>query len=78
MRSQATVLSQKCTVILLVAIKYNATLDADLQSSRVTSRGFFKENNERYMQRDLVVHHEENCVHDVFSVQVSAIASTLA
>uniref|UniRef100_A0A663F2L0 Integrin subunit alpha 2 n=1 Tax=Aquila chrysaetos chrysaetos TaxID=223781 RepID=A0A663F2L0_AQUCH len=38
-----------------VAIKYNATLDADLQSSRVTSRGLFKENNERYMQRDLVV-----------------------
>ncbi|KAM6111502.1 LOW QUALITY PROTEIN: integrin alpha-2-like [Phoenicopterus ruber ruber] len=52
-----------------VATKYNATLDADLQSSRVTSRGLFKENNERYMQRDLVVHHEENCVHDVFSVQ---------
>ncbi|KAM6289633.1 integrin alpha-2 [Aegotheles albertisi] len=52
-----------------VAIKYNATLDADLQSSRVTSRGLFKENNERYMQRDLVVRHEENCVHDVFSVQ---------
>uniref|UniRef100_A0A8C0BIW5 Integrin alpha-2 n=1 Tax=Buteo japonicus TaxID=224669 RepID=A0A8C0BIW5_9AVES len=38
-----------------VAIKYNATLDADLQSSRVTSRGLFKENNERYMQRDLVL-----------------------
>ncbi|XP_009463161.1 PREDICTED: integrin alpha-2 [Nipponia nippon] len=52
-----------------VAIKYNATLDADLQSSRVTSRGLFKENNERYMQRDLVVRHEENCVHDIFSVQ---------
>ncbi|KAM6188205.1 LOW QUALITY PROTEIN: integrin alpha-2-like [Sarcoramphus papa] len=52
-----------------MAIKYNATLDADLQSSRVTSRGLFKENNERYMQRDLVVRHEENCVHDVFSVQ---------
>uniref|UniRef100_A0A8D0FKD3 Integrin alpha-2 n=1 Tax=Strix occidentalis caurina TaxID=311401 RepID=A0A8D0FKD3_STROC len=52
-----------------VAIKYNATLDADLQSFRVTSRGLFKENNERYMQRDLVVRHEENCVHDVFSVQ---------
>ncbi|KAF4804644.1 Integrin alpha-2 [Turdus rufiventris] len=52
-----------------VAIKYNATLDADLQSSRVTSRGFFKENNERYIQRDLVVHHEENCVNEVFSVQ---------
>ncbi|NWU55504.1 ITA2 protein, partial [Dromas ardeola] len=52
-----------------VAIKYNATLDADLQSSRVTSRGLFKENNERYMQRDLVVRHEESCVHDIFSVQ---------
>lgn len=77
MRSWAVILSKKCTVILLVAIKYNATLDADLQSSRVTSRGLFKENNERYMQRDLVVRHEENCVHDVFSVQVSAIASNL-
>ncbi|XP_075582089.1 integrin alpha-2 isoform X1 [Pelecanus crispus] len=52
-----------------VAIKYNATLDADLQSSRVTSRGLFKENNERYIQRDVVVRHEENCVHDIFSVQ---------
>ncbi|KAK2521161.1 Itga2 [Columba guinea] len=52
-----------------VAIKYNATLDADLQSLRVTSRGLFKENNERYMQRDVVVRHEENCVHDIFSVQ---------
>lgn len=78
MRSQAIMLSEKCTVILLVAIKYNATLDADLQSSRVTSRGFFKENNERYMQRDLMVHHEENCVHEVFSVQVSATPSSLA
>lgn len=29
------------------------------------------------MQRDLVVRHEENCVHDIFSVQVSAIASGL-
>lgn len=78
MRLQATMLSEKGTVILLVAIKYNATLDADLQSSRVTSRGFFKENNERYMQRDLMVHHEENCVHEVFSVQVSVTPSSLA
>ncbi|KGL85025.1 Integrin alpha-2, partial [Tinamus guttatus] len=52
-----------------VAIRYNATLDADLHSSRVTSRGLFKENNERYMQRDIVVRREENCVHDIFSVQ---------
>ncbi|NXG56479.1 ITA2 protein, partial [Hemiprocne comata] len=52
-----------------VAIKYNATLDADLQVFRVTSRGLFKDNNERYMQRDLVIHHEETCAQDVFSVQ---------
>uniref|UniRef100_A0A663N4H1 Integrin alpha-2 n=1 Tax=Athene cunicularia TaxID=194338 RepID=A0A663N4H1_ATHCN len=46
-----------------VAIKYNATLDADLQSFRVTSRGLFKENNERYMQRNLVVQlSSEPCV----------------
>ncbi|PKU28378.1 integrin alpha-2 [Limosa lapponica baueri] len=69
MRSWAVRLSKKCTVILLVAIKYNASLDANLWSSRVTSRGLFKENNERYMKRDLVVRHEENCVHDIFSVQ---------
>lgn len=68
---------QKMYCYSSLAIKYNATLDADLQSSRVTSRGLFKENNERYMQRDLVVRHEENCVHDVFSVQVSVIASSL-
>lgn len=76
MRSWTVILSKICTVTF-VAIKYNATLDADLQSSRVTSRGLFKENNERYMQRDLEVRQEENCVHDIFSVQVSAIASSL-
>eukprot|EP00076_Gallus_gallus_P007617 XP_003643030.2 integrin alpha-2 isoform X1 [Gallus gallus] len=52
-----------------VAIKCNATLDADLQSSRVTSRGLFKENNERYMQRDVMVTHSMNCVQDIFNVQ---------
>uniref|UniRef100_G1MXJ3 Integrin subunit alpha 2 n=1 Tax=Meleagris gallopavo TaxID=9103 RepID=G1MXJ3_MELGA len=52
-----------------VAIKCNATLDADLQSSRVTSRGLFKESNERYMQRDVVVTHSMNCVQDIFNVQ---------
>lgn len=64
---------KKSTVIFLVAIKCNATLDADLQSSRVTSRGLFKENNERYMQRDVMVTHSMNCVQDIFNVQVSAI-----
>lgn len=75
-RSWAVILSKERTVVLLVAIKYNATLDADLQSARVSSRGLFKENNERYMQRDLVVRHE-TCVHDIFNVQVSAIVTRM-
>ncbi|XP_010226020.1 PREDICTED: integrin alpha-2-like [Tinamus guttatus] len=60
-----------------VAIRYNATLDADLHSSRVTSRGLFKENNERYMQRDLVVRREENCVRDFFVLQEPSHAVNL-
>uniref|UniRef100_A0A8C3T928 Integrin alpha-2 n=1 Tax=Chelydra serpentina TaxID=8475 RepID=A0A8C3T928_CHESE len=52
-----------------VDIRYNATLDADLQSSRVTSRGLFKENNERYMQKNIVVNSAETCVEHIFNVQ---------
>ncbi|KYO29094.1 hypothetical protein Y1Q_0009894 [Alligator mississippiensis] len=52
-----------------VAIRYNVTLDADLQSSRVTSRGLFKENNDRYLQKDFIVTHEKNCVQHIFNVQ---------
>ncbi|XP_041644456.1 integrin alpha-2-like [Cheilinus undulatus] len=32
-----------------IDVSYNLTLDADLQSSRVTSRGLFTKNNERYL-----------------------------
>ncbi|KAE8291917.1 Integrin alpha-2 CD49 antigen-like family member B [Larimichthys crocea] len=32
-----------------IAISYNLTLDADLQASRVTSRGLFTKNNERFL-----------------------------
>ncbi|CAM5144775.1 unnamed protein product [Natator depressus] len=52
-----------------VDIGYNATLDADLQSSRVTSRGLFKENNERCMQKNIVVNSAETCVEHIFNVQ---------
>uniref|UniRef100_A0A8C0G493 Integrin alpha-2 n=1 Tax=Chelonoidis abingdonii TaxID=106734 RepID=A0A8C0G493_CHEAB len=52
-----------------VDIRYNATLDADLQSSRVTSRGLFKENNERYIQKNIVVSSAETCVEHIFNVQ---------
>ncbi|XP_042307703.1 integrin alpha-2 isoform X4 [Sceloporus undulatus] len=52
-----------------VDIRYNVTLDADLLSSRVTSRGLFKENNERYLQDNVIVRPMENCVEHVFNVQ---------
>ncbi|XP_077203207.1 integrin alpha-2 [Paroedura picta] len=52
-----------------VDIRYNLTLDADLLSSRVTSRGLFKDTNERYLQSNIIVHPEENCIEHVFSVQ---------
>uniref|UniRef100_A0ABM5FTY2 Integrin alpha-2 isoform X1 n=1 Tax=Pogona vitticeps TaxID=103695 RepID=A0ABM5FTY2_9SAUR len=52
-----------------VGIRYNLTLDADLLSSRVTSRGLFKENNERHLQNDFVVRAKENCTNLVFNVQ---------
>uniref|UniRef100_A0A8C8R7V2 Integrin alpha-2 n=1 Tax=Pelusios castaneus TaxID=367368 RepID=A0A8C8R7V2_9SAUR len=52
-----------------VDIRYNATLDADLQSSRVVSRGLFKENNERYMQKNVVVNSAETCLEHIFNVQ---------
>ncbi|XP_054431340.1 integrin alpha-2 [Pteronotus mesoamericanus] len=44
-----------------VAITYNVTIDADLYSSRVTSRGLFRENNERDLQKSLVVHPAQTC-----------------
>nr|XP_008101009.1 PREDICTED: integrin alpha-2 [Anolis carolinensis] len=52
-----------------VDIRYNLTLDADLLSSRVTSRGLFKENNERYLQDNIIVRPMENCVEHIFNVQ---------
>ncbi|XP_036385514.1 integrin alpha-2-like [Megalops cyprinoides] len=44
-----------------VAITYNITLDADLQSSRVTSRGLFTSNNERHLQKDIRISTTEIC-----------------
>ncbi|XP_062984155.1 integrin alpha-2 isoform X2 [Elgaria multicarinata webbii] len=52
-----------------VDIRYNLTLDADLLSSRVTSRGLFKENNERYLQNNIRVYSMENCTEHAFNVQ---------
>ncbi|XP_075397140.1 integrin alpha-2 isoform X2 [Tenrec ecaudatus] len=44
-----------------VGITYNMTLDADRFSSRVTSRGLFKESNERYLQKNMVVSQAQRC-----------------
>uniref|UniRef100_A0A8C8K4D9 Integrin subunit alpha 2 n=1 Tax=Oncorhynchus tshawytscha TaxID=74940 RepID=A0A8C8K4D9_ONCTS len=43
-----------------VAIRFNLTLDAELQSSRVTSRGQFR-NSERVLQKDIRVSTREVC-----------------
>ncbi|EPY80169.1 integrin alpha-2 precursor [Camelus ferus] len=52
-----------------VAIVYNITLDADQYSSRVTSRGLFKENNERYLQKTMVVNQAQTCSEYIIHIQ---------
>ncbi|XP_063066232.1 integrin alpha-2-like isoform X2 [Engraulis encrasicolus] len=64
-----------------VAISYNLTLDADLQSSRVSSRGQFS-NSERSLQGNLQVSTQQQCESHVVYVQeapdfVSSIAMRL-
>ncbi|XP_004608580.2 integrin alpha-2, partial [Sorex araneus] len=52
-----------------VAIKYNITIDADQYSSRVTSRGLFKENNERFLQKTLMVRRAQTCSEFIIHIQ---------
>ncbi|XP_053304045.1 integrin alpha-2 [Spea bombifrons] len=52
-----------------IAIIYNATLDADLLSSRVTSRGQFKETGDRFIQRNIDISSGEKCFEHIFNVQ---------
>ncbi|XP_064163109.1 integrin alpha-2-like isoform X1 [Anguilla rostrata] len=44
-----------------VAVTYKLTLDADLQSSRVSSRGLFTNNNERHLQKDIAISAQGVC-----------------
>ncbi|MBN3315480.1 ITA2 protein, partial [Atractosteus spatula] len=44
-----------------VAIQYNLTLDADLQSTRVSSRGLFLKNSERLWQKNVHIQSEDIC-----------------
>ncbi|XP_077608627.1 integrin alpha-2 [Crocuta crocuta] len=52
-----------------VAITYNITIDADLYSSRVTSRGLFKENNERCLQKNMTVSQTQSCSEYIIHIQ---------
>ncbi|XP_052599735.1 integrin alpha-2 [Peromyscus californicus insignis] len=52
-----------------VAILFNMTLDADRYSSRVTSRGIFKENSERFLQKNTVVNEVQSCSEHHISIQ---------
>ncbi|XP_068105557.1 integrin alpha-2 [Hyperolius riggenbachi] len=52
-----------------MAITYNATLDADLLSSRVTSRGQFKETVDRLITKNVDISTEERCFEHIFAVQ---------
>lgn len=57
-------------VIFILAILFNMTLDADRYSSRVTSRGIFKENSERFLQKNTVVNEVQSCSEHHISIQV--------
>ncbi|XP_037654964.1 integrin alpha-2 [Choloepus didactylus] len=52
-----------------VAITYNVTLDADGFSSRVTSRGLFKENNERCLKKNIAVNEAQSCSEHLVYIQ---------
>ncbi|XP_021036074.1 integrin alpha-2 isoform X2 [Mus caroli] len=52
-----------------VAILFNMTLDADGHSSRVTSRGMFRENSERFLQKNMVVNEVQKCSEHHITIQ---------
>ncbi|XP_052464489.1 integrin alpha-2 [Carassius gibelio] len=61
-----------------VDIKYNLTLDADLQSSRVSPRGHFS-NLDRVVQKDLSVSVQDLCEeHDVYVQETPDLVNSIA
>ncbi|XDV53921.1 hypothetical protein PO909_022316 [Leuciscus waleckii] len=61
-----------------VAIKYNLTLDADLQSSRVSPRGYFS-NLDRVLQKDISVSAQDTCEeHDVYVHETPDLVNSIA
>ncbi|XP_077099162.1 integrin alpha-2 [Siphateles boraxobius] len=61
-----------------VDIKYNLTLDADLQSSRVSPRGYFS-NLDRVLQKDISVSAQDMCEeHDVYVQETPDLVNSIA
>lgn len=58
-------------VSLISDLSYTLTLDADLKGSRVTSRGLFVVNNERYLKEKIKISPTSLCVDRRVYVQVS-------
>ncbi|XP_076007271.1 integrin alpha-2 [Genypterus blacodes] len=53
-------------------VSYTLTLDADLQASRVTSRGLFRKNNERFISENAKISSEPLCQNFQVIVQEAA------
>ncbi|KAG1970863.1 integrin alpha-2 [Pimephales promelas] len=61
-----------------VDIKYNLTLDADLQSSRVSPRGYFS-NLDRVLQKDIRISVQDMCEeHDVYVQETPDLVNSIA
>lgn len=60
------------TIALFSDISYTLTLDADLQASRVTSRGLFSKNNERLLTEKAKILSTPLCLDYQVYVQVMA------
>lgn len=59
-------------------IRYNLKLDADLQSSRVSSRGQFS-NSDRVLQKDISVTVQDTCEeHDVYVQESPDLVNSIA
>ncbi|KAK7120266.1 hypothetical protein R3I94_020310 [Phoxinus phoxinus] len=62
----------------LVGIKYNLNLDSDLQSSRVSPRGYFS-NLDRVLQKDISVSAQDMCEeHDVYVQETPDLVNSIA
>lgn len=65
-------------LFLKTDIKYNLSLDADLQSSRISPRGHFS-NMDRVIQKDISVSAKDICEeHDVYVQETPDLVNSIA